>query len=113
MIAASVQAEASQWDLDSCINYALTHNITIRQRTLDCVSAGNDVTEAEDRFLPDLSASASQSFNFGRGLTSANTYANRNTSNFQWGVGMNLPLFQGLSAMRQVGYAKASLQGRA
>lgn len=110
MIAASVQAEASQWDLDSCINYALTHNITIRQRTLDCVSAGNDVTEAEDRFLPDLSASASQSFNFGRGLTSANTYANRNTSNFQWGVGMNLPLFQGLSAMRQVGYAKASLK---
>lgn len=110
MIAASVQAEASQWDLDSCINYALTHNITIRQRTLDCVSAGNDVTEAKDRFLPDLSASASQSFNFGRGLTSANTYANRNTSNFQWGVGMNLPLFQGLSAMRQVGYAKASLK---
>lgn len=110
MIAASVQAGAGQWDLDSCINHALTHNIMIRQRTLDCVSAGNDVTEAKDRFLPDLSASASQSMNFGRGLTSANTYANRNTSNFQWGVGMTLPLFQGLSAVRQVGYAKASLK---
>ncbi len=109
-LATAFSAPAQQWSLDSCISYALTHNITVRQRALDYVSAGHDVTEAKDRFLPDVAATASQSFNFGRGLTSANTYANRNTSNFQWGVGLNLPLFQGLSAVRQVGYTKASLR---
>jgi outer membrane protein len=59
--------------------------------------------------LPSASASAQESWSFGRGLTSENTYANRNTSNFGWSVGLNLPLFQGLQNVRQVAYAKSSL----
>lgn len=102
-------ASASQWTLDQCISHAVTHNLTVRQRAMDRVSAENSVTEAKDGFLPQVSASASQSWNFGRGLTADNTYANRNTSNFGWNVGLNLPLFQGLQNVRQVAYAKANL----
>ena len=68
------------------------------------------ITEAKDRFLPSLRGSASQSFNFGRGLTADNTYADRNTSNFQWNVSLDLPLFQGLSEYRQLKLAKSDLQ---
>ncbi|MDE6643657.1 MAG: TolC family protein [Muribaculaceae bacterium] len=96
----------TKWSLDSCINYAIEHNLTVKARELDRMSGEYDITEAQDRFLPSLSASAGQSFNFGRGLTSENTYANRNTKNFQWGVNMSLPLFQGLSATRQLKYAR-------
>lgn len=99
---------AQSWDLDSCINYAIEHNITVKNRNLDKISAELDITEAKNKFLPNLSANASQMFNFGRGLTSANTYANRNTSNFQWGASLSLPLFQGMSAVRQFKYAKAN-----
>ncbi|MDE6049563.1 MAG: TolC family protein, partial [Paramuribaculum sp.] len=60
-------------------------------------------------FLPTLAAGANQSFSFGRGLTSENTYANRNTSNFGWNVGLNLPLFQGLRNVRNLDYAKANM----
>ena len=102
-------ASARQWTLDQCISHAVTHNLTVRQRAMDRVSAENSVTEAKDGFLPQVSASASQSWNFGRGLTADNTYANRNTSNFGWNVGLNLPLFQGLQNVRQVAYAKANL----
>ena len=97
------------WTLDSCISYALTHNISIRQADAQVQSARYDVTESKDRFLPEVSASVQQNFNFGRGLTAENTYANRNTNNFSAGVNMSVPLFQGLSGVRRVDYAKASL----
>lgn len=106
---ATGSASARRWTLDQCIDHAVTHNLTVQQRALDRVSAKNSVTESHDGFLPQVSASASQSWNFGRGLTADNTYANRNTSNFGWNVGLNLPLFQGLQNVRQVAYAKANL----
>ena len=57
-----------------------------------------------------MDASASESFNFGRGLTAENTYADRNTTNTQWGVSLGLPLFQGTAAYRRVRIARMSLQ---
>lgn len=99
----------NKWTLDSCINYAIANNITVKQRALDTKSAEYDIVEAKDQFLPHVEAGASQSFNFGRGLTSENTYANRNTSQLGWNIGLNLPLFQGLSAKRRLDYSKANL----
>ena len=108
-IISCVTAGAETWSLDSCISYAVSHNLTVKSRELSAVSGELDITEAKDRFLPSLSAGASQSFSFGRGLTSENTYANRNTSNFGWNIGLNLPLFQGLRNVRNLDYAKANM----
>lgn len=105
---AILPATAEVWTLDSCISYATAHNLTVLSRELQSKSAEYDITEAKDRFLPSVNASAGQSWSFGRGLTSENTYANRNTSSFNWGANLSLPLFQGLSAIRQVDYAKAN-----
>ncbi len=110
ILVASSSVVASPWSLDSCITYALEHNITVKSRELEIKSGELDVTAARDRHLPNLSAYASQSFSFGRGLTSDNTYTNRNTSNFGWGVNMSLPLFQGLATVRQTEYARANLR---
>lgn len=111
LLLCAVSATASgPWTLDSCVNYAIEHNINVRSRAVDVTSAELQVIESKDQFLPTLSGSASQSFNFGRGLTSDNTYANRNTQNTSFGVGLNLPLFQGLAGVRRLDYAKANLR---
>ncbi len=110
LMAVALSGYADSWDLDSCINYAIEHNIMIKSRNADKLSAEIDVNSAKNKFLPELSANASQAFNFGRGLTSQNTYADRNTSNFQWGASLSLPLFQGLSTVRELSYAKANLR---
>ncbi len=101
---------ARTWSLEDCVNYAIENNISVKTQELQVKRGELDIVAAKDRFLPSLDASASQSFNFGRGLTSENTYADRNTSNFQWGVNFSLPLFQGLSEYRRLNYAKSSLQ---
>lgn len=111
VIAATTAFGASaQWSLDSCINYAHEHNIDIKLSQVERLNAEYGVTEAKDGFLPTVSAGASQNFGFGRGLTSENIYANRNTQNFSWSVGMDMPLFQGLSNVRRLDYAMANLR---
>lgn len=103
-------AGAEVWSLDRCITYALDHNISVKQQTLRITEGEYAVKEAQDRYLPTLDASASESMNFGRGLTSQNTYADRNTTSTSWSIGMSLPLFQGTSAYRRVKVAELSLQ---
>ena len=97
------------WSLDSCINYALTRNLTIKQRELEKISGDISINEARNGFLPQVNASASESLSFGRGLTSENIYANRNTTNFQWGLNLQMPVFDGLRSWRQLKYEKTNL----
>ena len=101
---------AEPWSLDDCVSYAIDHNIDVSTRRLETLSGELDVTAAKDRFLPQLSGYASQSFNLGRALTADNTYANRNTSSFSVGAQLSLPIFQGLSAVRRLDYARSGLR---
>ena len=110
LLAGTPSAGAETWSLERCVAYALEHNISVQQSKLQILEGEQTLTEAKDRFLPTVNGSVGQSWSFGRGLTSENTYANRNTSNFQWGASASLPLFQGLSEYRQLDVAKANLQ---
>lgn len=105
-----LSSDAAVWSLDSCVSYAVTHNLTVKARALERDNAEISLTAAKDKYLPQLGAYASESFAFGRGLNSQNTYSDRNTSNFSWGANLSLPLFQGLSAKRGVEYAKVNLR---
>ncbi len=103
-------AQAQSWSLEDCINYATENNLTVKSQLLSRMSAEQSITDARSRYLPQISAGASQNWSIGRGLTAENTYANQNTSSFSWNGGLSLPLFSGLSTERQIAYAKANLQ---
>lgn len=105
----AIGLHAEVWTLDSCIDYAVGHNLEVAEQRLNERSGQLEITEARDAYLPSLSGGLSQNFAFGRGLTAENTYANRNTSSFGWNASMNLPLFQGLQAYRNEKLAKANL----
>lgn len=110
LASSSVTLAQRAWSLDSCINYAMIHNIDIRQRLNAARQGELAVTEAKDRVLPNLSGYGSQNFSFGRGLTADNTYANRNTNSFSVGAQLSVPLFQGLRVVRSVKYSETSLK---
>lgn len=100
---------AKEWTLQECVDYAVANNLTVLQRSNEVLQAENDLTSAKDAVLPTVSGQGQQSWNFGRGLTASNTYADRNTSNFGLSLGLNLPLFQGLHAYRQIRYQRTFL----
>lgn len=108
LAATLIGSAAEPWSLDRCVGYALEHNLNVRSAAIENLNADLAVTEAKDAFLPTLSAGASQSWDFGRSLTSQNTYANRNNTNFGWNVRLTLPLFQGLQALRSLSRARAA-----
>lgn len=110
MSGSAITAKAEAWSLDSCINYAIEHNLDVRSALIERYKGELNVTEAKDRFLPTLTAGAAQSWSFGRGLTAENTYANRNTSSLGWNANLSLPIFQGLSALRQLRQAQANIR---
>ena len=50
----------AQWDLQSCINYALQQNISIRRNRINAQSTQVDVKTAKAALFPSLSFSSSQ-----------------------------------------------------
>ncbi len=57
----SVQTvSAKQWTLQECIDYALSHNIQLRQNVISKQSAHEDVLQSKAELFPSLSASTSQ-----------------------------------------------------
>lgn len=109
-LSTALPGRSEVWTLDSCISYAISHNLTVRARELDRKNGELSVTEAKSGFLPTVGANAGETFSFGRGLTAQNVYANRNTTNFQWGASASVPLFQGLSNVRKLKAARTSLR---
>ena len=85
----------SPWTLRQCADYAVEHNINIKQRENSREQRELQLSTAKNSRLPDLNGSASESFSFGRGLTLDNTYANRSTSSTSFSLGTSVPLFTG------------------
>ena len=109
LMPASVLAQ-QQWSLRQCIDYAVEHNIQVKQREVSRMQRELDVNTAKNSRLPDLSASASESFSFGRGLTAQNTYSNTNTSSTSFNLSSSVPLFTGYRKPRTLEMQKLNLE---
>ena len=111
MLLCSATASAQQkWSLRQCIDYAVEHNLQIRQGVVNSYKQELSVNTAKNSRLPDLSASASENLSFGRGLTAENTYTNRNTSSTSFSLGTSVPLFTGYRIPRTLELEKLNLQ---
>ena len=103
-------AETRQWTLRECCDYAVAHNITIKQRENQCRQQELQLSTAKNQRLPDLSGSVGQNFSFGRGLTADNTYSNTNTSSTSFSLGTSVPLFTGFQIPNQVKLGQLNLE---
>ena len=95
-------AQDKLWTLRECCDYAVDHNIAIKQQENACRQQELQLSTAKNSRLPDLSASASQNFSFGRGLTAENTYSNTNTSSTSFSLGTSVPIFTGFQIPNQI-----------
>ena len=103
------QAEEA-WDLTRCIEYAIAHNLTVKQQEAARDKSAVELNTAKWSRLPDLNSSASHSFNFGRSLQSNNTYQSINTQNTGFNLSTSVPLFTGMQIPNNIALSKLNLQ---
>ena len=109
--AVSVRSHAQEtWDLEQCIDYAIAHNLTVKQREAARDQSEIDANTARWSRLPDLNGNASHSFNFGRSLQANNTYQRINTQSTGFGLSTSIPLFTGMQIPNNIALSKLNLQ---
>ena len=99
-----------EWTLRQCIDHAIANNINIKRQETNVKSQEVSLNSAKNNRLPSLNASAGQSFNFGRGLTIDNTYANRNTQSTSFNIGADVPIYTGGQISNNIKARKLDLQ---
>ncbi|HLV38770.1 TolC family protein [Xanthomarina sp.] len=94
-IGISAFAQDKKWSLEECVNYALENNISIKQTELDTKTADQDLISAKGNFLPDLSGSASQNWNFGSFIGQDGNRVSRDSRGNSFGLNTGVILFNG------------------
>ncbi|EJW91286.1 outer membrane transport/efflux protein [gut metagenome] len=103
-------AAQETWNLQQCIEHAISHNIRVKQQEAARDQSAVDLSTARWSRLPDLNGNVGTSFNFGRALQDDNTYGDRNTMNSNFSIGTGVPLFTGLRIPHQIALQKLNLK---
>ncbi|MEG2573111.1 MAG: TolC family protein [Bacteroides sp.] len=112
--ALSIGTQAQQtWTLRDCIDYAIDHNIEVKKQQIAHEQRKVELNTSQFSRLPNLSADASQRFDFGRSINETNSYVNRNTSNSNFGLNTSIPLFTGMQIPNTIALDKLNLKAAA
>ncbi|MDR0873822.1 MAG: TolC family protein [Prevotellaceae bacterium] len=87
---------AQAYSLQQCIDLALENNRQVKQQSLSKQERDIAYRQARQNLLPNLNASAGQSFSFGRSKDASDTYQSSNSSSTSFGISSSLTLFDGL-----------------
>ncbi|WP_053992965.1 TolC family protein [Mangrovimonas sp. TPBH4] len=107
LISILAQAQGKKWTLEECVEYALEHNISIKQSELDLEVADINKSQAVSDFFPNLSASASYNINTGANINPAtNQFENETFKSASGGVSSGVNIFAGLQNWKSLQRAK-------
>lgn len=119
LLASFSQAEARQWTLGDCVNYALANNISLKKTKVQQLTALEDVKQSQAALLPSLDFSTSQNITYrpwpesGR-QTVANGYVqssvNKTFYNGSYSVSGNWTVWNGGRNTKQVKLNKLTEQ---
>ena len=103
-------AQSRLWSLEDCVKYALEHNISIRQSDLDIQTAQIDKKDAFGGFLPNVSASASHSWNIGLNQDITTGLLQNQTIQFtSAGANVGIDIYKGLQNVYTLRKANLSI----
>lgn len=110
MSALRAQEPAKRWNLEECIQYAIEHNIGLKQK--DQERASREVALHTSRFswLPSVNGSVGQSFQFGRSTTKSGVIVDQNAANSTLNISLDMPIFDGLRIPNDIAARKLDLK---
>ena len=102
------------WTMERCMQYAVEHNHEVRLQALALDDRHALRLQAVGAFLPQVEASTSGQYNFGRAIDpETNTYTDVSTFYNGYGLSASLPVFDGMRRLHELRMARADvLMGR-
>ncbi len=93
----SSSGQSKKWTIEECVNYALEHNISIKQSELDTQTSQIAKIDAIGSFLPTINASTSHSWNIGLNQNITTGLLQNQTTQFtSAGINTGVDLYKGL-----------------
>lgn len=105
----NISAQNKKWTLEQCIDYAVQHNVEVKQSQNQIKSLKVERNTLRNSLLPDVNAGASQKFAFGRSLNQNNTYEDSNIQSSSFSISAELPLFTGFKTSSLIARNKFDL----
>ncbi len=109
-VTSQAQETTRKWTLEECINYAVEHNIDIKQLQIREQNAAIQLYTDKMSRLPDLNAGLGQDFNFGRSQSESGLYENQTQSNSSLSITSSMPLFTGFKIPNQIAKSKLDME---
>ncbi len=104
------QTKEGKWTLEECIQYAIDHNIQIKQRALTTEMNRNILKQAKLSRIPTLNAGSNYSYSAGRVLDETTYRFSNNSINYLgFNVGGSMSLFSGLQKVNTIKQNKYQL----
>lgn len=99
-----------EWTLEECINYAIDHNIQIKQQALDIEYTENNLQTTKYSQLPTLNANINNNYSWGRSVDPyTNDFTTNNINSLNLGVSSNLLIFNGFQTRNTIKQNEFSL----
>src|SRR5947208_3672480 len=101
------RVSAQPWTLQQCIEYALAHNITIKQSELNVELNKQLTSQSAASLFPTLNGFASNNYYYGRSIDpNTNTFTNDQVRSNTFSLNANLPLFEGFQLQNSLKQSK-------
>lgn len=104
------EAHVGTMTLQQCIEYAVTHNLNIQQQQLNEENKKIQLETTRYSRLPDLSASLSEGFGFGRSTGRDGSTVDNTSASTSFNLSTSMPIFDGFRISNQIKSDKFSLQ---
>ncbi len=98
----SIKAQ-KQWTLKECIDYALEHNIQIKQQYLNLELSKGNLLQSKMALLPNINGSANQVYNYGKTIDMfTNTFATEKVQSNNFYLSSGITLFNGFQLLNTI-----------
>lgn len=105
------QADTLVLDLEQCIAYAWENNLRLQQQKLGVDVARENLRQSQANRFPNLNASASHAYNFGRTIDPfTNDFATESVRSNNFSISSGLNLFSGFQLQNTIGQNRMELQ---
>jgi len=92
-----------QWTLKECIDYAMEHNIQLKQQQLNLSLSEGNLMQSKMALLPNINGSANQVYNYGKTIDMfTNTFATEKVQSNNFYISSGITLFDGFKLLNTI-----------